>query len=87
MDNELLEQMKLIKSKKDNGQDGMAEHSFISSCLQSGFSIQDLKEMEYVDVAKIMINLAAEAGVDIVKFQKRDIETWTKRKKEGMIEG
>lgn len=35
-----------------------------------------------IDVAKIMINLAAEAGVDIVKFQKRDIETWAKRKKD-----
>lgn len=34
-----------------------------------------------IDVAKIMIDLAVEAGVDFVKFQKRDIETWEKRKK------
>ena len=27
-----------------------------------------------IDIAKLMINLAVEAGVDIVKFQKRDID-------------
>lgn len=33
-----------------------------------------------IDIAKLMINLAVEAGVDIVKFQKRDIDSWEKRK-------
>lgn len=33
-----------------------------------------------IDVAKIMIDLASEVGVQYVKFQKRDIEEWSKRK-------
>lgn len=36
--------------------------------------------MGSVEVAKIMIDLAIKTGVNIVKFQKRDIATWEKRK-------
>ena len=36
--------------------------------------------MGSVDLAKVMIDLAKEAGANVVKFQKRDIETWNKRK-------
>ena len=36
--------------------------------------------MGSIDLAKVMIDLAKESGVDVVKFQKRDIETWNKRK-------
>lgn len=36
--------------------------------------------MGSLDIAKVMIDLASEAGVDVVKFQKRDIEEWTNRK-------
>ena len=36
--------------------------------------------MGSVDLAKLMIDLAKKSGVDIVKFQKRDIHTWEKRK-------
>lgn len=36
--------------------------------------------MGSIDLAKLMIDLAIEAGVDIVKFQKRDIASWEKRK-------
>lgn len=49
-----MEQMRLIKNNNNETSD-MEEHSFISACLQSGFSINDLKEMEYVDVAKILL--------------------------------
>lgn len=38
--------------------------------------------MGSMDIAKIMIDLAAEAGVDIVKFQKRNIDDWHLRKPE-----
>lgn len=31
------------------------EHNFIASCLKMGMSIQDLKELEYKDIAKIML--------------------------------
>lgn len=36
--------------------------------------------MGSLDIAKVMIDLASEAGADVVKFQKRDIEEWTNRK-------
>lgn len=35
--------------------EGLEEHRFIANCLQIGFSIDDLKEMDYKDVAKIML--------------------------------
>lgn len=67
--------MKLVKNKKGNHIE-MEEHSFISSCLQSGFSIQDLKEMEYVDVAKIMICMLPE---DKKKYTRKATEAdWDK---------
>lgn len=73
MDNELLEQMRLIKDKSSK-QEEMAEYSFISSCLQSGFSIQDLKEMEYVDVAKILLCMIPQDK----KYRKATAEDWDK---------
>ncbi len=36
--------------------------------------------MGSIDIAKVMIDLARDAGADVVKFQKRDIEEWTNRK-------
>ncbi len=36
--------------------------------------------MGSIDLAKVMIDLAKESGANIVKFQKRDIESWEKRK-------
>ena len=36
--------------------------------------------MGSIDIAKVMIDLASDAGADVVKFQKRDIEEWTNRK-------
>lgn len=36
--------------------------------------------MGSIDIAKKMIKQSKDAGADIVKFQKRDIETWAKRK-------
>ncbi len=36
--------------------------------------------MGSVDVAKVMIDLAKKAGADIIKLQKRDNDTWAKRK-------
>lgn len=38
--------------------------------------------MGSLDVAKVMINLAKQSGVDYVKFQKRDINAWAKHKPE-----
>ena len=46
-----------MKTKKYNGKTNILfeEHNFISSCLKIGLTIADLKEMQYVDVMKILI--------------------------------
>lgn len=42
--------------KKANEElEGLDEHRFIANCLQIGLRINDLKELEYKDVAKIML--------------------------------
>ena len=44
---------KLPKSKEQD--EALEEHKFIASCLQMGLRIDDLKELKYKDVAKIML--------------------------------
>ena len=72
MDNELLEQLKLLKINNENTD--LAEYRFISACLQMGLTIQDLKELEYVDVAKIMIASIPEDK----KYKKATEADWDK---------
>lgn len=57
MDKELIEATKKLKNK-GNGNDFLEEHKFIANCLQIGFRIEDLKQMDYKDVAKIMIAMS-----------------------------
>ena len=57
MDKELIEATKRLKNK-GNGSDFLEEHKFIANCLQVGFRIGDLKQMDYKDVAKIMISMS-----------------------------
>ena len=39
----------------ENEDEALEEHKFIASCLKIGLRIEDLKEMTYKDVAKIMM--------------------------------
>lgn len=41
--------------KGDSTIDNLEEHQFIASCLKMGLRIEDLKQFEYKDVAKIML--------------------------------
>lgn len=68
-----MEQMKLLKEKTSKHSD-LEEHSFISVCLQSGFTINDLKELEYVDVAKILLSMIPEDK----KYRKATKADWDK---------
>lgn len=44
------------KLPKNQEQDeALDEHKFIANCLQIGLKIEDLKQMQYKDVAKIML--------------------------------
>lgn len=59
MDNELLEA--ISKTKKDDKRSSfLEEHKFIANCLQIGLRIDDLKQMEYKDVAKILLSFSLE---------------------------
>ena len=56
MDDELIQESnKLFKGSRTEESEALEEHKFIASCLRMGLSIQDLKEMQYKDVAKIML--------------------------------
>lgn len=64
--------MKLLKNK--GKRKDLEEHNFIASCLGLGMSVGDLKEMEYVDIIKIMICTIPEDK----KYQKATAEDWDK---------
>lgn len=53
-DKELTDALK--NQKKQESEALFEEHDFIANCLKMGLTIQDLKELEYKDVAKIMLS-------------------------------
>ena len=58
VDEELIEEAKRIpksKESKENENKALEEHQFIANCLQIGLRIEDLKQLKYKDVAKIML--------------------------------
>lgn len=50
----IKETEKLPKNQEDVNE-ALEEHQFIASCLKMGLRIDDLKQLEYKDVAKIML--------------------------------
>lgn len=55
VDKELMEESKKRIKKANEEIQGLEEHRFIATCLQIGLKIEDLKELDYKDVAKIML--------------------------------
>lgn len=55
VDKELAQEMKKIKTKGSATEETLEDYKFIANCLQIGLRIEDLKEMKYTDVAKILI--------------------------------
>lgn len=55
VDKELIDETDKRICETNKEIEGLEEHRFIANCLQIGFSINDLKEMNYKDVAKIML--------------------------------
>lgn len=62
-----------MKNKSEKTTD-LEEHNFIATCLQNGFRLEDLFEMEYVDIAKIMICMIPEDN----KYRRATEEDWDK---------
>ena len=48
-----MTEIKKIPKQKRSG--ALEEYQWIANCLQIGLTLQDLKELEYKDVAKIML--------------------------------
>ena len=71
LDKELIEELKTKPNQ--NGEVLFEEHNFIANCLKIGLTIQDLKELEYKDVAKIMLCYA-----DDGKTRKATQSDWDK---------
>jgi len=53
VDEELITELQKIP--KNNENEALEEHQFIANCLKMGLRLDDLKELEYKDVAKIML--------------------------------
>lgn len=58
MDNELVEAFK--KDSKgsnidDDEEDTLSDYDFLATCLKIGLKIEDLKDLEYKEVAKILL--------------------------------
>lgn len=56
VDYELLEQLEKV-DKKTGNDSVFPEHEFLLSCLKIGLTIEDLKQLTYVDVMKILFVL------------------------------
>lgn len=55
VDDELITELNKVNRNDNNQNEALEEHQFIANCLQIGLRIDDLKQMEYKDVAKIML--------------------------------
>ena len=55
MDDELKEEVAKLKSNNSTINEKLEEHLFIANCLKMGLRMEDLKELDYKDVMKIMI--------------------------------
>ncbi len=58
VDKELMEEIKGIKINNSEEKDTLEDYRFIANYLQIGLKIEDLREMKYKDVAKILICFA-----------------------------
>ena len=75
MDEELIEELNKITSK-NQGEDLYPEHELIASCLSIGLSLQDLKDLTYIDVLKILLSYLRGSKKE---YQKEDIRQATQK--------
>lgn len=55
VDEELIKETEKLPKNEENKNEALEEHQFIATCLKIGLKIEDLKQLEYKDVAKIML--------------------------------
>ena len=59
VDEELSKELDKIKNNS-NSKEIFPEHEFLGSCLRIGLSVQDLKELTYIDVMKVLLTFISE---------------------------
>ena len=74
VDDELIEELKKLPKQK-NENEALEEHYFIASCLKMGLRIEDLKQFDYKDIAKLMLCFIEESKP---KTKKATQEDWDK---------
>ena len=62
VDDELIKETQKIPKESEN--EALEEHRFIATCLKIGLKIEDLKHLEYKDVAKVMLCFIDETNID-----------------------
>lgn len=83
MDKELADALEkeIKKSNNDDSEDDTLDtYNFIASCLKIGLKIEDLKDLEYKEVAKILLCYSRndkEANKK-TKYRKATQEDWDK---------
>ena len=55
VDEELIEEINKKPKNDEEENKALEDHQFIANCLQIGLRLDDLKQLEYKDVAKIML--------------------------------
>ncbi len=60
VDEELSKEIDRKIKNKEKTKEVFPEHEFLGSCLRVGLSLNDLKELTYVDVMKVLISYIEE---------------------------
>lgn len=58
MDEELIAEIKKLPNNQGKENEALEEHQYLANCLKIGLRIEDLKQLAYKDVAKLMLCFA-----------------------------
>lgn len=67
VDNELYEKINRISDNKEDSSEEYPEQEFIASCLRIGLTIEDLKEITYIEAIKILYSTIEKKKVKKVR--------------------
>nr|DAV12770.1 MAG TPA: hypothetical protein [Caudoviricetes sp.] len=67
VDNELYEKINRISDNKEDSSEEYPEQEFIASCLRIGLTIEDLKEITYIEAMKILYSTIEKKKVKKVR--------------------
>lgn len=73
VDEELSKELDKRIKTNENTKEPFPEHEFIASCLRVGLSLNDLKELTYIDCMKILLSFLGEENKEKIATQ-RDID-------------